>query len=257
MTDLPYQLDRTLLIKAKPETVFRYFTDNARWASWWGAGSMIDATPGGKVSIRYPNGAEALGEVLEVVPPERIVFTYGYASGTPIPPGASRVTIELERVGEGTRLGLRHEFEDSAVRDQHVQGWRYQLSLFANIVSNEAFADAPKTVDAWFRSWTIAEEGARAELLNRIAVPEIRFRDRYSSLDGMGDLMAHIGGALRFMPGIWLQRRGDFRQCQGAVLSDWAAVDGDGKERMSGTSVFVLNAEGRIEAVTSFSNAAV
>jgi uncharacterized protein YndB with AHSA1/START domain len=250
MTDLPHQLDRTLLIKAKPETVFRYFTDNTRWANWWGAGSAIDATAGGKVSIRYPNGAEARGEVLEVAPPERIVFTYGYASGTPIPPGGSRVTIDLERNGEGTRLTLRHEFENAAVRDQHAQGWRYQLSLFANIVSNEAFADASKAVDAWFRAWVIAEEPARAELLNRIAAPGIRFHDRYSSLDGMADLVAHISAALRFMPGIRLQRRGDVRHCQGTVLADWVAIDGDAKERMSGTSVFVLSAEGKIESVT-------
>jgi uncharacterized protein YndB with AHSA1/START domain len=252
MTDLPHQLDRTLLIKAKPETVFRHFTDNTRWAKWWGAGSAIEAAPGGRMNIRYPNGAEALGEVLEVLPPERIVFTYGYASGTPIPPGASRVTIELERTDQGTRLTLRHEFADAAVRDQHVQGWRYQLSLFANIVSNEAFADASKAVDAWFRAWMIAEEPARAELLNRIAVPKIRFHDRYGSLDGMADLIAHIGGALRFMPGIRLERRGDIRHCQGTVLSDWAAVDSEATVRMSGTSVFVLNAEGKIESVTSF-----
>lgn len=252
MTDLPHQLDRTLLIKAKPETVFRYFTDNARWAKWWGAESAIDATAGGKVSIRYPNGAEAVGEVLEVVPPERIVFTYGYASGTPIPPGASRVTIDLERTGEGTRLTLRHEFVDAAVRDQHVQGWRYQLSLFANIVSNEAFADASKAVDAWFRVWAVTDEPARAELLNRIAAPGIRFHDRHSSLDGMHDLLAHICAALRYTPGVWLQRRGDVRQCQGAVLADWVAIDGDAKERMSGTSVFVLDAERKIESVTSF-----
>jgi len=256
MTDLPHQLERTLLIKAKPETVFRYFTDSARWAKWWGAGSAIDATPGGRMSIRYPDGAEALGEVLEVLPPERMVFTYGYASGKPIPPGASRVTIDLERTPEGTRLSFLHEFADAAVRDDHVQGWRYQLSLFANVVSNEAFADASRTVDGWFRAWMIVEEPVRAELLNRIAVPGIRFQDRYGSLDGMADLIAHIGGALRFMPGVRLQRRGDVRQSQGTVLTDWVAVDGDAKERMSGTSVFVLNGEGKIESVTGFASAA-
>jgi hypothetical protein len=31
--------------------------------------------------IRHPNGVEASGEVLEVLRPERIVFTYGYATG--------------------------------------------------------------------------------------------------------------------------------------------------------------------------------
>ena len=42
--------------------------------------------------------------MVEVAPPERIVFTYGYASGRPIPPGGSRVTIRLETEGRGTQL---------------------------------------------------------------------------------------------------------------------------------------------------------
>src|SRR6202043_2187402 len=106
MPDLPYDLERTVVIKAKPETVFRFFTDSARWASWWGAGSTIDAQPGGKVYIRHPNAVEALGEVLEVRPPERIVFSYGFVSGKPMPPGSSRVTIRLEPDEDGTRLHL-------------------------------------------------------------------------------------------------------------------------------------------------------
>jgi uncharacterized protein YndB with AHSA1/START domain len=70
-----------------------------------------------------------VGEVLEVEPPELIVFTYGYASGRMIPLGGSRVSIRLEAEPRGTRLHFLHEFAEAAVRDQHVQGWRYQLSL--------------------------------------------------------------------------------------------------------------------------------
>ena len=104
MNTLPYRLDRTVTITASRETVFRFFTDSARWASWWGAGSTIEARPGGPVYIRHPNGVETLGEVVEVQSPERIVFTYGFASGKPIPPGSSRVTIRLEEEeGGGAR----------------------------------------------------------------------------------------------------------------------------------------------------------
>ena len=59
MSALPHRLDRTVTIGAAPETVFRFFTDSKRWAAWWGAGSSIDATPGGAMVIRYPNGVEA------------------------------------------------------------------------------------------------------------------------------------------------------------------------------------------------------
>src|SRR5579862_990228 len=238
MQELPYRLDRTVVIKAAPETVFRFFTDSARWASWWGAGSTIDATPGGKMYIRHPNGVESLGEVLEVLPPERIAFTYGFASGKPIPPGSSRVTISLQRDQAGTRLHLLHEFAEAAPRDEHEQGWRFQLSLFSNVVANENFAGAAKVVDSWFGAWVIVDDQSREDALVKIAADGIHFRDRYSLLEGIADLTAHIGASQRFMPGVTLRRKGSVRHCQGTVLADWIAVDGDGKERMTGTSVF-------------------
>jgi uncharacterized protein YndB with AHSA1/START domain len=252
MRELPYQLDRTVVIRATPEIVFRFFTDSARWASWWGAGSTIDATPGGKVYIRHANGIESLGEVLEIRDPERIVFTYGFASGQPIPPGSSRVTISLEPDEAGTRLRLVHEFSEAGPRDEHVQGWRFQLSLFGNVVANEAYTGAKAAVDQWFAAWAVADQQARDHLLAKIVTPGIRFRDRFSLLDGIADLTAHIGASQRFMPGIGLARKGDVRHCQGTVLVDWMAAGSDGKERMSGTSVFVFGQDGRIDSVTGF-----
>src|SRR5687767_13407466 len=105
---LLHHLDRTLVIRARRDTVFRFFTDPMRWAAWWGDGSTIDPRPEGRVRIRYPDGTEAIGEVLEVTPPERLVFTYGYATGTPVPAGGSLVTIVLDQHRDGTRLRLTH-----------------------------------------------------------------------------------------------------------------------------------------------------
>lgn len=145
---LPFQLDRTITIHAERETVFRFLTDTVHWASWWGAGSTIDARPGGDLRIRYPDGTEASGTVVDVQPPERIVFTYGYASGRPIAPGASTVTISLQPDRGGTRLHLTHAVADAATRDDHVQGWRYQLALFSNVVADAVNATASDVVDA-------------------------------------------------------------------------------------------------------------
>ena len=102
--DLKYKVERSVEIQAPRETVFRYFTDSGRWAKWWGAGSTIEPHPGGKVYIRHPNAVEVVGEVLEIAPPDRIMFTWGHANGKPIPPGGSRVTIRLEAAGAATRL---------------------------------------------------------------------------------------------------------------------------------------------------------
>jgi len=105
MTDtMPFKLDRTVVIAATPETVYRYFTDSARWAAWWGAGSTVEPKPGGKVYMRHPDGTESGGEVIEMKAATRFVFTYGFAKGKPFPMGGSRVTITLEAEKAGTRL---------------------------------------------------------------------------------------------------------------------------------------------------------
>ncbi|HEX3877234.1 MAG TPA: SRPBCC domain-containing protein [Bryobacteraceae bacterium] len=251
---LTHTLERTITIEASPETVFRYFTDSARWASWWGAGSSIDAFPGGAVKIRHANGVEVSGQVLEMVEGQQIVFTYGYESGVPIPPGGSLVKIVLRPVEGGTQLSLTHAFADEGVRDHHIQGWRFQLSLFGNTVSNEIHANAAEMVDGWFAAWTIADDAQRNRALANVASPDVKFRDRYSLLEGADDVSAHIAAALRFMPGIVVERRGKVRQCQGVAITEWAALSADGVERMTGTNVFQLGSDGKITAATGILN---
>lgn len=247
---LSHSLDRHVRIEADRETVFRYFTDNDRWAAWWGAGSTIDPRRGGTVLIRHPNGVEVRGEVVEIDPPERLDFTYAYAKSALPPADTSLVSIRLSEDGRGaTRLHLHHRFAAAAMRDEHVQGWRYQLSVFGNIVANEAFAGAEELVDTWFAAWSEPDAATREATLERIASPAISFRDRFSLIDGLDDLRPHLAAVHRFMPGMRLQRQGAVRHCQGVVLADWVARAADGAERGRGTNVFVLGG-GRIDGVT-------
>jgi uncharacterized protein YndB with AHSA1/START domain len=250
---LEFTVARELVIRAPRTTVFRYFTDSERWAKWWGSGSTIDGRAGGAVKIVYPGATVASGEVLEIRPPERIVFSYGYeGAGKPIAPGASRVTIQLAEHALGTKLTFLHEVADGPTRDHHLQGWRYQLAVFANVVANEAHAGAAAQADRWFAAWNEADAGARSRAFAALVAKDVLFTDAYSCTRGLDDLDAHVSGAKVHMPGITLARAGEPRHCQGTALVDWIAKKGDGSQLSKGTSVFEFTADGRIARVVGF-----
>jgi uncharacterized protein YndB with AHSA1/START domain len=246
---LPHRLDRRLVIRAPRETVFEFFTDPAQWASWWGAGSTIEAQPGGRVRIRYPNGVEVAGEVLEVRSPERIAFSYGYVSGTPIAVGDSRVTIRLDAHPQGTLLQLTHEFREAGQRDAHVPGWRYQLSVFANLVAAKIVGEVVEPIDRWFQAWSTVDRDTRERVLATLAAANIHVEDRFSRFEGLDDLLGHVRAVQQFMPGLRIERRGVPRRSQWTVLADWAAVGESGEVRSTGTNVFTFGGDRRIESV--------
>ena len=138
------------------------------------------------------------------------------------------------------------------MRDEHVQGWRYQLSLFANVVSDEVHGDVGALVDAWFTMWSDADSTSRTPRLESLAIPGVRMHDRFSSVEGTDELTRHIAAAQRVMPGLRLQRDGNARHCQGVVIAAWTAVGPDGQPRGRGTNVFTLTPDGKVESVTGF-----
>jgi len=146
------------------------------------------------------------------------------------------------------------EFADDGACNQHVQGWRYQMAVFANVTANEMFSGADALVDAWFDAWSDPDSVTREASLDRVASPDIAFKDQFSLVTGLEDLRPHLAAVHRFMPGLRLSRDGAVRHCQGTVLADWVARDAEGQKRGSGSNVFQLDASGRIRAVTGFWN---
>jgi uncharacterized protein YndB with AHSA1/START domain len=119
----------TRLIAASPATVFSFFTEVERWTSWQGVDGELDARPGGVFRIRMPGAQVASGRFVEVVPEQRLVFTWGWeGEAPPVPPGSSTVTIELEPNGTGTLLRLTHSpLFPPRVAEHHRQGWERYL----------------------------------------------------------------------------------------------------------------------------------
>lgn len=69
-------------------------------------------------------------EVLELDPPRRMVWSWSVNDGSE----PTTVTFELEPVGEGTRLRLRHEGTiDPAFGSLLVDGWPTRIPLLAEV----------------------------------------------------------------------------------------------------------------------------
>ncbi|MGN6791666.1 MAG: SRPBCC family protein [Streptosporangiaceae bacterium] len=119
----------SLFVAARPETVYPYFIDPARYVLWMGSDAALDPVPGGVYRVRMSGGAEAVGEFVELDPPHRLVFTWGWNHDPGVPPGTSRVVITLVEENGGTRVLLRHhDLPDADQRDHHKKGWDAYLS---------------------------------------------------------------------------------------------------------------------------------
>lgn len=124
----PEVLEVSVHIAAAPETVFRYFTDPGRYVQWMGADAAIEAVPGGTYRVHIRDGVETSGEFLEVDPPKRVIFTWGWNNDAAVPPGSTRVVVTFEEENGGTRVILRHhDLPDESQREHHGIGWRTYL----------------------------------------------------------------------------------------------------------------------------------
>ena len=136
-------VEREVRIAARPETVFEFFTDPEKMIRWKGRRAELDARPGGTYRVEINDQAVALGEYVEVDPPGRIVFTWGWEgqkSGQgehAVPPGSSRVEIRLEPLGDGTLVRLRHLDLPAEAREIHGQGWDLYLGRLTAAVSGD------------------------------------------------------------------------------------------------------------------------
>jgi uncharacterized protein YndB with AHSA1/START domain len=121
-------LEVSVHIAAAPETVFPYFTDAARYVRWMGSQATLDPVPGGAYRVNMREGVQVAGRFVEVDPPHRLVFTWGWANDTDVPPGSTRVVVTLVPEDGGTRVVLRHhDLPDDGQRSHHRAGWEMYL----------------------------------------------------------------------------------------------------------------------------------
>jgi uncharacterized protein YndB with AHSA1/START domain len=116
-------------IGARPETVFAYFVDPDKMVRWMGSRVELDARPGGIYTLDINAQARARGEYVEVVPPTRVVFTFGWEADQVVSPGSTTVEVTLTPDGDGTHVRLVHRgLLTAEMREQHQHGWQHYLT---------------------------------------------------------------------------------------------------------------------------------
>ncbi|MFL5891696.1 MAG: SRPBCC domain-containing protein [Solirubrobacterales bacterium] len=140
-------------LAAPRNDVFRAWTQPDLFARWFtppGNSSVtaeLDVRPGGDYRIKLertqlvPGTSYIVGRYLEVDPPERLVFTFGWEDPPPmagieaLETLDSRVTVQFRDRGESTEISITHErLETAELRGFHRWGWETTLEQLAGVV---------------------------------------------------------------------------------------------------------------------------
>jgi uncharacterized protein YndB with AHSA1/START domain len=140
------ELVREIMIDATPETIWPFLVDPARHAEWMGTVVDIDPRPGGVYRVLMQGQHQSAGEYVEVVPMQKVVFTFGWEQeGNPILPGSTTVEISLQPEGDKTRVQLVHRGLPADAFDDHTGGWdNYLGRLAVTATGGDPGPDAPQ-----------------------------------------------------------------------------------------------------------------
>jgi uncharacterized protein YndB with AHSA1/START domain len=138
LSDLKHELEHSMeklfeiYIRTTPERLWEAITDPEIRAKYhFGVHVESDWTAGARIELRAPGAPGLLGEgeVVEADPPRRLVHTMVALWGEDVKAeGTSRVTWDIEQVGDSCRLLLTHDQLREGANDQIYGGWPMILS---------------------------------------------------------------------------------------------------------------------------------
>lgn len=132
------ELVREIVVDATPETIWPFLTEPDKHLAWEGTVVDIDPRPGGVHRVLVGGAHQAAGEYVEVVPYERVVFTFGWDQPDhPIPPGSTTVEISLHPEGGKTVVRLTHRGLPDDALDDHGKGWAHYLGRLGAVVAGD------------------------------------------------------------------------------------------------------------------------
>jgi len=123
-------------IHAPIEVVWAHLTTAEGLMRWVGPAASAEAVPGGALRWTHPDGSTVVGRFVELNPPHRLVFTYGWDGDLMgVPPESTTVEITLSETAGSTTLSLEHHGLAPAVADAHEQGWAYFLAVLSDVLA--------------------------------------------------------------------------------------------------------------------------
>jgi len=120
-------------IAADPSVVWELVSDARAWAQWQGSEAEIDPVPGGVHRVKVTAESHTAGQIVELDPPRRISFTWGFdVEGHPLPAASTLVVIDLIPDGNGTLVRLTQQRVPDDMTGVH-DGWTMYLDRLATV----------------------------------------------------------------------------------------------------------------------------
>ena len=121
---------REMFIEALPPAIYKALTDQRDLRVWFAPEAEVEAQVDGKylTGWKSPSGdPDGPGKVVELIENKKVAYDWRYSGG----PSGDLVTWELLRIGEKTRVTLKHSgFPPEADTKGFTQGWHaYLLTL--------------------------------------------------------------------------------------------------------------------------------
>jgi uncharacterized protein YndB with AHSA1/START domain len=128
-----------IYIAATAEMVWKALLDGEFTRQYWGAENLSDWQPGSTWEHRRSDATRSvlvLGEVLEAVAPHRLVLTWADPENKRDKARHSRVSFDIEAVGDMIRLTVTHDQLDagSEMEGKVSQGWPRVLSSLKSLL---------------------------------------------------------------------------------------------------------------------------
>ncbi|MFN8027889.1 MAG: SRPBCC domain-containing protein [Acidimicrobiia bacterium] len=121
----------TVTVAASRAAVCECFTDPFAMVRWMGVDVVLDPNAGGELRVEVNGRDVAVGEFVEVEPPEHLQFTWGWEGSTDCPPGSSTVDVTFTAGDDGTTVRLHHAGLTDEQAQRHTAGWRHYLDRLA------------------------------------------------------------------------------------------------------------------------------